>query len=459
MSQDHPSAEDFEGFLRGAPRPARQSRNAQVMRHLLSDCADCRSRLSAMGWSPQRLTRLLQLRAEDDPAEVETAPAYDYSRAFSRADQAVSALLTPDLPTGEAPDILLAELASLSAEDRVRQVGMGETFTTPGVIRSLIDRSHAVRYQDSGETLHFAQLAQIAVEACSAEKTGGEMRLADLRTRAWGQYGNALRLCGRPREAEEAFATAREYRREGTGDPVLRAWLLERVTPLVIFQGLFSEAIEMCQEAGLIYQELGESHLLASTMVQKAIAFIYSGETERALAILNQAIPLINHEEDPHLLFAACHNLIWCYVDLDRPDQALTLYNEARELYQEFDDPLILLRATWQEGRLLRDLGHLRAAETTLLRARKGFLEKELIYEVALVSLDLAAVYVKLGQVEEVKRTVLATLPVFHALRVKLETLAALLQLQQVADQEQQAMALIRTLNSGLESMPRKSPR
>jgi tetratricopeptide (TPR) repeat protein len=457
MFQDHPSTEDFEGFLRGTSRPVRHARNTQVMRHLLSDCGDCRDRLSTMGWSRQRLARLLQLRAEDDPVETEAAPAYDYSHAFARVDRAVSALLTPDPQAGDTPDVLLAELTSLSAEDRVRQVSLGGTFCTPGVIRSLIDRSHAIRYQDSDETLHLAHLARIAAEACSPEKTGGEMRLADLRTRAWGQYGNALRLCSRPQEAEEAFATAREYRQEGTGDPVLRAWLLERVTPLVIFRERFGEAIEMCEEAGLIYQEIGESHLLASTMVQKAIAALYSGEAEQAVRVLNQAIPLIDDEADPHLLFAACHNLIWCYVDLDRPDQALMLYNEARELYQEFNDPLLLLKATWQEGRLLRDLGHLRAAEIALLRSRKGYQERELPYEMALVSLDLAAVYVKLGLVEEVKRTVLTTLPVFHALRVKLETLAALLQLQQVADQEQQAMALIRTLNSGIESLVKKS--
>ena len=74
------------------------------------------------------------------------------------------------------------------------------------------------------------------------------------------------------------------------------------------------------------------------------------------------------------------------------------------------------------------------------------------------MSLDLAAVYVKLGLVEEVKRTVMTTLPIFHALRVKLETLAALLQLQQVADQEQQALELIRTLKPRIESLPKKPP-
>jgi len=458
MFEDHPSAEDFAGFLRGTSRSADPKRNAQVMRHVLDDCADCRNRLSAMGWSKQRFNRLLQLRPDSgSQSGAETAPAYDYSRAFAAADRAVSAFLTPEPHVMETPTaVLLTELESLSIRERIQRVGERGPFSAPGVVRALIESSHAQRYQDADETLHLAHLAQIAAEVCSPADTGGEMRLADLRARAWSQYGNALRLCGRPREAEEALATARMYRQQGTGDPALRAWVLERTTSLVIFQGRFAEAIEMCEEAGQIYQELGENHLFASTLTQKAIASLYSGEAEWAVRALNQAIPLMDHEEDPHLLLAACHNLIRCYIDLERPDQALAIYSETRVLYQQFDDPLILLRAAWQEGQLLRDLGHLRAAETSLLRARKGYQEKGLSYEVALVLLDLAAVYVKLGLVEEVKRTVLMAVPIFHALRVKVETLAALLQLQQVADQEQQALELIRALNAKVQPLRRQ---
>jgi tetratricopeptide (TPR) repeat protein len=450
----HPSIEDFENLLRGSSRSARHAGDARIIRHLLGECVPCRERLTTMGWSKERLGSLIQAAAsaEASPEQI-VRPAYDYSRAFAQANQAVSAFLAPEPAMVENAQSLLADLDALTAGERLERVKSGGPFTAPALVRLLADRSYALRYKDAADMLHFAELARIAAEGCSPGQAGGEMRLADLRTRAWGQLASALRVSDRPREAEAALNTAQEYRERGTGDPALRAWMIERISSLLLFQGRFNEAIERYEEAGQIYEELGQSDKLAGIMVYKAVAFIYSGEAERAVPILNQAIPLISHEEDPHLLFAACHNLIWCYVDLDRPEQALMLYNEARELYQEFDDPLILLRATWQEGRLLRDLGHLRAAETTLLHARKGFVEKELIHEVALTSLDLAAVYVKLGLVEEVKRTVLMAIPIFHALRVKVETLAALLQLQQVADQEQQALELIRTLNARVESL------
>lgn len=458
MFEEHPSKEDFEGFLRGTPRLGTHARNSQILRHLLSDCALCRGRLDLMGWNQERLARLLQPAAEEAPTEAAPQAPYDYSGAFAAAERSVFAFLTTEPPPEVPAPALLAELEALPAGEHVARVSGGAPFAMPALVRLLVDRSHALRYKDTGQMLHFANLARIAAEGCSPDPAENDLRLADLRTRAWGQYGNALRLCSRPREAETALATAREYRERGTGDPMLRAWMLERVASLLVFQGHFKMAIEMYEEAGQTYQELEENHLLAGAMIQKAIASIYSGEAERAVRILNRAIPLIDHEEDPHLLLAACHNLIWCYVDLDRPDKALMLYNEVRELYQEFDDPLILLRATWQEGRLLRDLGHLRAAETALLRARKGFLERKLTHEAALVSLDLAAVYVKLGLVEEVKRTVTATVPIFHALRVKLETLAALLQIQKVADQEQQALELIRTLHARVQPLRGQAP-
>lgn len=462
MFETHPSTEDFEFFLRGTSRPGHPARNAHVMRHLLSQCAVCRERLKVMGLSQERLSLLLRpvtdgSRSEAGLSTPAMAELYDYSPAFAAVERAVSAFLAPEQQPAAAPAAdLLAALLDRPVEEQLGRVSSDGSYGNPAIVRGLIERSHALRYRNANEMLRLAQLARLAAEACPAAAAGGELKLADLLARAWGAYGNALRIGSRLRDAEAAFATAQEHRRQGTGDPMLRAWLLERITPLASLQGRFGEAIELCDEIGRIYQDLEETHLFATTLVQKAIALLYSGEAERSVLTLNQAIPLIDQEEDPHLLVAACHNLVRCYIDLDRPDQALTLYAEARELYQEFDDPLILLRMAWQEGVLLRDLGHLRAAEAALLRARKGYLERKLSHEVALISLELAAVYVKLGLVDEVKRTVMATVPIFHALRVKLETLAALLQLQKVADQEQQALELIRTLHARVEPLRRQ---
>ncbi len=459
MSSNHPTLEELAVLLGSTSRLASQARNAQVIRHLLTDCAWCRERLRGVGWDHRRLERLFEPGMDNAPEAGwarNATIAYDYSPAFALAERAVAAFLSPELREPESVAEVLAELDALSADEQARRVSAGGPDIGASIIEALIRRSHAARYQDVAEMLHPAHLARLAVDACSPDDSCDELRLADLRARAWAQYGNALRVCGRPREAEDALLEAQRHRKAGTGDPMLRAWLLLKIVPLVIFQGRFNDAIQKCEEASEIYRELGEHHLLASTLIQKAIAVLYSGDAESAVRVLNRAIPLIDNAKDPQLLIAACHNLIFCYIDLGRPEQALLLYSETRGLLQEIDEPLILLRAAWQEGVLLRDLGHLREAETVLLRARKGYMERKLAYEVALVSLDLAAVYVKLGLVEELKRTVMTTVPIFHALHVGLETLAALLQLQQVAGQEQQALELIRTLNARIEPLRRQ---
>ncbi len=454
MLQDHPMVEEFESFLRDASRPGHAARNARILRHLLAACSVCRDRLDAVGWTGDRLERLVYLPGGTSRESlVSRKGGFDYGRAFSRAEQAIDDFLTAAPAPSVAPEVLLEDLDKAPRHLQIVRVEGGERFASPRLAQILMERSHDARYADPEAMLHWAEVARSVATRCSPEALGSAARLADLRARAWSQYGNALRVAGRLRDSEEAMITAQGYLKTGTGDPALRAKLCEQIASLHTFQRRFDAAIATLNEAVEIYRQIGETHALARTLVQEAIACLYAGLAENAVVLLNRAIPLIDHEEDPHLLLAACHNLVRCYIDLDQPEQALSIYSETRNLYKEFDDSLILLRAGWQEGQLLRDLGHLRAAESALLRAQAGFMERGLMYEVAVVCLDLAALYVKLKAIEDLRQTVTATIPIFRALHVDREALASLLQLQQVADQEQQALALIRFLSARIEPL------
>lgn len=452
---EHPTTEDFEGFLQGTSRPGSAPRKARVLRHLLADCSICHRQLRAIGWSTERLERLLSLSARHgEGAEVQSS--YDYSRAFAAAERNIDAFFAEGRPVESTPEELLAELAPLPMDEQERWVSAYQRFANIHLVKRLAEMSHAVRYENPARMLHLGNLARLAAEACTVDVAGSAPRLADVRAQAWLHYANALRLAGRLREAEGAFASAQGFCDAGTGDPPLRASLLERMISLRISQRRFDQAIEVADEATRIYRELGETQSVASTMVQMAIAQLFSGAPEAAIRTLNRAIPMIDHEGDPHLLLAASHNLIRCYIELEQPEQALSIYFEIRDLYREFQDPLIAVRAGWQEGQILRDLGHLRAAEAALLGARQGFLDRALFYETAVVSLDLSAVYLRLGETEKLREAVLGMVPIFTSLGVDREALAALLQLQQATQQSRQAFELIRFLSSRLEQLPHR---
>jgi tetratricopeptide (TPR) repeat protein len=433
---EHPTDAELEGLVQGAALNGHVRPHVQVVRHLLQGCPTCKDR-SRTHLAPQA--------------------GYDYGASFAGAERALADFFATGRPSQMTPEILLSELRAAPEDHQENLVKSDRRFASVGLVDLLIESSHATRYKNTSEMLSLAALARVVADACTVEETGSDSRLADLKGRAWGHFGNSLRVCGQLREAEEAIATAEEYIRKGTADPPLRARLLEQKASLRTSQGRYPDAIELAEQAADVYREIGQMHNFATALVHKAIACQYAGEPENGITMLNQAIPLIDPEKNPHLLLAACHNLVVSYVALDKPEQALSLYYETRGLYKDFEDDLILLRAGWQEGQLLRDLGHLEAAETALLQARQGFEERNLAQEAALVSLDLAWVYVKLGRIEQLKQTVTQAIPIFQALRVGREAIAALLQLQHAEGQEQKALELIHLLNTRLSPLHRNT--
>jgi len=430
----HLSAEDFERLLGRCPQPSHAESNALIVRHLLTDCPACGRTLQELRGGRALLSRLLEVPLPQENPESPASQPFNYDWAFARAERTFAALLAHGRPPEHLPE-RLAELASLPEREQLRRVGANDRFANPDLIHCLLERSHAARYQSPRKTLHLAHLARAAAEACTPEAAGGVGSLADLRAETCGAFANAERICGNLTEAERFFALAFQFQKAGTGAPRLRALLLSQLSSLRLFQRHFQDTIKLAEKSATIYCGLGEDHLVAGVMVQQATALLYCGDVESAVETLQRAIPGIDRSEDPRLFLAAQHNLARCYIDLDRPEEALAVHFNARELYRECPDPLILLRAIWQEGQLLREIGHLHNAEAALLRAREGFMEHRLAYEAGSVSLDLAEVYSKLGLTAKLRQTIAEAVPIFRALQVDREVVASLLRLQQAASE------------------------
>jgi hypothetical protein len=74
---------------------------------------------------------------------------------------------------------------------------------------------------------------------------------------------------------------------------------------------------------------------------------------------------------------------------------------------------------------------------------REAFFESSLVFAAELVSLDLAAVYLRQHRAQETKRLAAELIPVFQTRDVHREILASLLVFQQAADLEQLTAGLI----------------
>lgn len=429
---EHPPSELLTGFLLGRLTPAERR---LVFFHLLRGCRHCREEMAPLVDAMFRPGR--------GEAPLETDPDYDgpIGRAFARVlgkkgdrerERDESGRKISMLLGAQAPGIL------------------PEGFWTWGLCEVLLEQSWNLRHEDPQRMLKLAGLATEAADRLDPEKYGAPETF-DLRARAWGEYANACRVSDDLVQAEGAIGRALELRKQGSGSESLRARLAELTAGILSHQRKFPAAFQALDLAYAIHRKQGDLHSAARVLVQRGVYTGRSGDPEQGIQILAKALRQIDEDDDPKLRFLVLHNILLFRVEHGEFRAASLQLFEMRPLYARHAGAVDLVKLRAVEGKIASGLGELERAERAFLQVREEFQQKGQVYVAAIAGLELAAVWLRQGRTEEVKRLILETLEVFRSRYVARESIAALLMLRDALERDLATLELVAMVSSVLE--------
>jgi tetratricopeptide (TPR) repeat protein len=345
---------------------------------------------------------------------------------------------------------LAVELEQHPQARRLTIVANSPRFANWGLCEYLIERSRAARFDNGQRTLDYAELALKVSQRLDAQRYG-RVAVADLRARTWLHVANARRIVSELSSAEAAFRNARHEYRNGTGDKMLQAELLLHIAELRRAQRRFSEALRLYDRGVKILRRLEEFDQAGFWLIGKALTHSYGGDPTTAIRTLDEALSFIDRHRDRRGYAMAHHNRAVALLELGDMPAALTELDLARPIFRELGDSASAMRVHWLEGRIALQLREHEVAETAFLEVREYFVSRGAPYDVALVSLDLALVFAEQARTADMKRLAAEMLPIFQALGIHREAIAALLVYQQAAEMETVSLGLIKELAAYFE--------
>lgn len=293
------------------------------------------------------------------------------------------------------------------------------------------------------------ELAELGLEVAEqiGEAAQGPGAINDLKARAWCFIANARRIRSHLRSVEEAFRAAEFYLERGTGNAVERAVFLSLKSSYRRDQRRFDEAAELLGEAAEIYRGVGNVSQQAFVLLQSSVVLRESGQYESAAETLRAAIGLLKEssprDQQQRLSFYAHHNLAICLNEMGQTLEAQKLLPTVRELARRSGEKLDRLRVDWLEGLIQVNAGRFDEGESVLRQVRDRFMAEDIGYDAALVSLDLALLYLRKRRAAKAKQLAVELVPIFESRDVRREALAALLIIQQALQQEKATVALV----------------
>jgi tetratricopeptide (TPR) repeat protein len=399
-------------------------RSRQVVRHLLTDCETCRQAA----------------------AELHRCYGEAFARSWQEVERRESALT---LEREAAPE-LLRELLDQVPERQWEMVAQEARFHTWTLCELLLDASRDWGFQNPARALELSQLGvDVAMRLDAA--VYGETRVNDLFARAWVTLGNAQRIRSNFREAEESFVQAEGLLKQGTGDPLEKAYLLLHKASFLGNRQRFGEGFRLLDRVTAIARRCEDPQLHGRALITRGFLLGIAHDPEAAIRYLSEGIRKLDPASDLRLLVAAHHNLTLYLTESGRYREALGLLESARPLYSQVGDQMSLIRLRWLEGKIAVALGQFTEAEALLKEVRKELIQRDLGFDTALLSLDLADIYARQGRGAEMRRLAEEMIPIFRSRDVHREALAALLAFQKAAEMECVTLGLIREVSGYLK--------
>jgi tetratricopeptide (TPR) repeat protein len=332
----------------------------------------------------------------------------------------------------------------LARHPHERRLGLARAtrrFASWGLCELLCRESRKAASDDPGRTAELAELAVLIADSLEERSPFEAGWIYQLRAFAWAHLGNARRVSGDVRGADEAFSMSDpwwEAGDEATGDALgYGPDILALKATLRRDQRRFPEALKLLDRAlaGYLHEdpEHRDQHLAGLALIKKASVFSHMAEPERAILAFREAEGLVDPDRDPRLLLCLRHNLLDNLASAGRFAEARELLPEVEALCRSAGSRLDEIRLRWVAGRIAAGLGDRTGARQAFDDARREFAARGMAYDAALVSLELAVLLIENGETAEVRELAEEIAEIFRARDVHRETLAALAVFQAVA--------------------------
>ena len=374
------------------------------LRHLMDLCPYCRREIIAWQREQER----------GSPEDLDLLPTFSDAPSLGH-------------PVVQAADEF-RELLSLPQEERLRRVRRARTrFRSPALARLLLAESRERVHGNPEESFCLAELA-LTVAGHSSQMP----HIVEFTALAAAAMGNACRAAANLRAANQHFIYARTILRDHrVTDPEVLARVDDLEGSLCKDERFFSRAEELLSRAAMLYRTIGDTMGMARALLKLASTYDLQGETNRAIETVGMALKKIKRLAEPRLYIAGRHNLAHYLTDSGRLKEAAEIVSADMALYREFPDRKNDLLLSWLQGRISLGLGDTAGAEEAFFAAQAGFVAEGLGYDAALVSLDLAMLYLRQGRTSELRALVEDAVPIFASQDIHQEAAAALVLFEQ----------------------------